>query len=182
MLGAGRGARLSYGVRAIVQFSFGKAVGGTSMREVPLYDLPSTAARSLAIAAARLGERLDEIAKRLRDAARKAISDLHRKLGSEIAGQLKDDFLAAMDRPVIDAITGLAESFAAGEIGDTAIDAELLDRGRRTALAFFDAAFPVIGGDTPSVKIAKVRRELVRDLSRLAPRLHTRPESEETAA
>ena len=71
---------------------------------------------------------------------------------------------------------------AEGEVDDTAVDAELLDLARRMALALFDAAFPVIGGDTPSVKIAKVRRELVRDLFRLAPRPHAGTEAEETAA
>ena len=180
-LAAGRGARLPYRVRAVVQFPFGKAVGGTSTRELPLYDLPGTAARNLAIAAAQLAERLGEIGQALAKRARQAAA-LGSDRGGEIGSQLEDDLLATMDAPVIAAITQLADQLAEGDVGDTAVDTELLDLARRMALTLFDATFPVIGGDTPSVKIAKARRELMRDLFRLAPRPHAGTDAEETAA
>jgi CRISPR system Cascade subunit CasA len=180
VLGAGLGPRLPYSVRAIVQFRFGKAVGGTSARELPLYDLPGTAARDLAIAAARLAEQLGAIAQALGERARKAAA-LGPEGGGEIGSQLDDDLLAAMDAPVIEAVMQLAEQYAQGEADDTAVDVRLRDLARRTALALFDAAFPVIGGDTPSVKIAKVRRELLWDLHRLAPRPRAGTEGEESA-
>jgi CRISPR system Cascade subunit CasA len=179
-LGAGRGARLPYGVRAVVQFPFGKAVGGTSARELPLYDLPGTAARDLAIVAGRLAEQLGAIAQTLGKRARKAAA-LGTEGGGEIGSQLEGDLLAAMDAPVIEAVMQLAERYAEGDADDTAVDARLRDLARRTALALFDQAFPVIGGDTPSVKIARVRRELLWDLHRLAPRPHAGTGGEEPA-
>jgi hypothetical protein len=165
--------RLSYGVRAIVQFPFGEAVGGTSMRELPLYNLPGTAARDLAIAAARLVEQLGAIARTLSKRARRAAT-LGSEVSGEIGSQLEDHLLAAMDAPVIEAVMRLAGQLAEGNADDTEADT------RRTALSLFDAAFPVIGGDTPSVKIAQVRRELVRDLFRLAPRPHAETDAKET--
>jgi hypothetical protein len=179
VLGAGRGVRLSYGVRAIVQFPFGEAVGGTSMRELPLYNLPGTAARDLAIAAARLVEQLGAIARTLSKRARRAAT-LGSEVSGEIGSQLEDHLLAAMDAPVIEAVMRLAGQLAEGNADDTEADTQLRDRARRTALSLFDAAFPVIGGDTPSVKIAQVRRELVRDLFRLAPRPHAETDAKET--
>lgn len=181
MFGAGRGPRLPYGVRAVVQFSFGKAVGGTSTRELPLYDLPGRAARNLAIAAAQLGERIGEIAQALAKRARQAVA-LGSDRSGEIGRQLEDDLLAAMDAPVITAITQLADRMTEDDAEDITIDAELRGLARRTALDLFDTAFPVIGGDTPSIKIAKVRRDLVRDLYRLAPRRHAGGAAGETAA
>lgn len=151
------------------------------MRELPLYDLPGTAARDLAITAARLAERLGEIGQVLAKRARRTAA-LGGEAGSQIGRQLEDDLRAAMDLPVITAITQLASRLAEDDDADTAIDAELLALGRQTALDLFDTAFPVIGGDTPSVKIAKERRELVRELYPLAPRPHVQAESGEAMA
>ena len=71
-------------------------MGGTSTRELPLYDLPGTTARNLAIAAAQLAERLGEIAQALAKGARQAAA-LGSDRGGEIGSQLRNDLLATMD-------------------------------------------------------------------------------------
>ena len=159
----------AFRVRAFAQYPFGKAVGGFSARELPLWRHPPGGDSPPIAAIEEILEKLYKAADCLAVAARMAIK-LGRTEGNAVAADdLRDGFLAALDEAVVALPARLAR------LSDVSTDPDQRQRTTRTELEavltlacrrgieMFDGAFP-LGGGTLDEKIAAERAKLSSQL------------------
>ncbi|HYE00980.1 MAG TPA: type I-E CRISPR-associated protein Cse1/CasA [Alphaproteobacteria bacterium] len=160
--------RLPFRVRATAQYLFGKAVGGMSQRELPVWLLERPEVQAGLIGAvSKLVGQIGEIAVALKLAAAEAA-----KLGNPEAkvGQpddLYDALLAGIDHVVL-ALPGQLAGAAPDGPTDAAdeIVQMALETARDAALALFDGTFPITGRDQRVEKLlVGARGRLVRRIA-----------------
>ncbi|WP_029011299.1 type I-E CRISPR-associated protein Cse1/CasA [Azospirillum halopraeferens] len=158
-------------VRAFAQFSFGKAPGGMSQRELPVWLSPEPGDTAwLAMEVTEVAGLVNDLAGNLFVSARAACTLGRRDVTAALPDTLKDALLAEMDAAVLDLPGRLAAI-----IRDHATDAarfaaadghrrRLLTLGRNAALRLFDDAFPIDGTGPSDGRLAAERAALVRRL------------------
>ena len=156
-------------VRAFAQFYDGKAAAGTTGRELPVWHLPEGGADTLAHAVVAITEKLGEMSRYLRIAARNVAGGGHKDAKTKIADDLADALLAGLDASVVALPDRLAGDLVAD--GDEAWNErravrehEILKEARGLALGLFDGAFPIVGADKTAQTIAVERGKLHRAL------------------
>ncbi|MTJ82380.1 MAG: type I-E CRISPR-associated protein Cse1/CasA [Telmatospirillum sp.] len=161
-------ADFPFRVRAFAQYPFGKAIGGFSVRELPVWRVTHGAAARLpaemGAIIATLGKAADCLAAAVRAAAK-----LGRKEGSfSIVGELRNSFLANLDTRVMELPGRLARAFldpdeAARIRVARELRAALFSSAYSLALELFDNAFP-LGGGAIDTGIAPQRSRLLQSL------------------
>ncbi|MFC7334752.1 type I-E CRISPR-associated protein Cse1/CasA [Rhodocista pekingensis] len=136
-------------VRVFAQYPFGKAVGGMSQRELPLWHLPAERQSWLGEVVSKDVGRVKEMAGALQISVRAAVTKGRRDGSAALADTLGDALLAAVDGQATEhaaALAALARDIAdraARQAAATESRTDLLKRTGRLALALFDEAFPV---------------------------------------
>ena len=173
-------SRTGWRVRAFAQFYDGKAAAGTTGRELPVWHLPEGGADMLAHAVVGIMEKLGEMSRSLRIAARIVATGGHKDAKTKIADDLADALLAGLDASVLALPDRLAEYLVADD--DEAwnerravCEREILNEARGLALGLFDGAFPIVGADKTAQTIAVERGKLHRALISVGKRAEASP-------
>ncbi len=176
LVGAGNavGTALQEGslrVRAFAQFNYGKAVGGMSQRELPVWLLPDDDLAWLCGEVTMALERASLMGDALRWLAKEAALLGQQKGASAVADNLRDAFLAGLDSAALALPADLAKAVRAPETSPTEEADRLRDgfltQARRNALALFDGAFPIDGLGSVDDRLAAARGRLVTRLHRI---------------
>lgn len=154
-------------VRATAQYPFGKAVGGLSIRELPVWRLSPDVAEELPGIVQPILEKLADAANALAAVSRKAVKLGAREGKAALADDLRDALLANLDSEVLALPNTLIVDFQAAG-GDSANwrkrcrerETVLYRNAHRQALSLFDTAFPIDTVDAVAVALAKYRREV----------------------
>lgn len=158
-------------VRACAQFLYGKAVGGMSQRELPVFHLPPEVRDWLGQETARTLERVGAMAGCLAAAARNAHRLGRREGAAAVADHLRNGLMAAMDGPVLDGIARLADAIRTTPEEQARFNAanrvrgDILAQARTTAIDLYDGAFPVTGTGAKDPLLAGERALLIVRLS-----------------